>query len=92
MFMTPGESLAPCLLLLGQKSYLSYIKKVIKNILQTTILLLNLDYKTYAMILKNRMQKMLDTIIGENQSPAIRNRTVLHTLSTIRDIIDLCVK
>ena len=65
-------------------------KKYIAN--YRLILLLNLDYKTYATILKNRMEKMLDTIIGENQSPAIKNRTILHTLSTIRDITDLCVK
>ena len=34
------------------------------------------------------MQKTLDTIIAENQSAAIKNRTILHTLFTICDIID----
>ena len=35
------------------------------------------------------MQKSLDNVIGENQSAAIKNRKILHTLSTIRDIIDI---
>ena len=35
------------------------------------------------------MQQTVDNIIGENQTAAIKNRTILHTLSTIRDIIDL---
>ena len=56
------------------------------------ISLLNLDYKIYTYILKNRMQKTLDKIIGENQTAAIKNRTILHTLSTIRDIIDVSNK
>ena len=32
------------------------------------------------------MQQTLDNIIVENQTAAIKNRTILHTLSTIRDI------
>ena len=32
------------------------------------------------------MQTKLDTIIGENQSAAIKNRTISHTLSNICDI------
>ena len=35
------------------------------------------------------MQQTVDNIIGENQTAAIKNRTILHTLSTIRDIIDV---
>ena len=35
------------------------------------------------------MQKTLDAIIGENQSVATKNRTILHTFSTIRDVIDV---
>ena len=35
------------------------------------------------------MQKSLDVIIGENQSVATKNRTILHTFSTIRDVIDV---
>ena len=50
---------------------------------------LNLDYKIYTSILKNRMQKTLHKIISENQTAAIKNRTILHTLSTIHDIIDV---
>ena len=39
-------------------------------------------------ILQNRMQQTLDKIIGENQTTAIKNRAILHTLLTVRDIID----
>ena len=35
------------------------------------------------------MQQTLNNIIGENQTAAMKNRTILHTLSTIRDIIDV---
>ena len=38
------------------------------------------------------MQQTLNNIIGENQTAAIKNRTILHTLSTIRDIIDISNK
>ena len=34
------------------------------------------------------MQKTVDALIGENQSATIKDRTILHTLSTIRYIID----
>ena len=54
--------------------------------------LLNIDYKLFNTILKNRMQITLDNIIGENQTAAIKNRTILHTLSTIRDITDVFSK
>ena len=38
------------------------------------------------------MQKILDTIMFENQSAAIKNSTILYTLSTILDIIDVSNK
>ena len=38
------------------------------------------------------MQQTLDNIIGQKQTAAIKNRTILHTLSTIRDIIDVSNK
>ena len=38
------------------------------------------------------MQKTLDAIIGENQSVATKNRTILHTFFTIQDIIDVPYK
>ena len=38
------------------------------------------------------MQQTLDSIMGENQTAAIKNRTILHTLVTIRDIIDVSNK
>ena len=38
------------------------------------------------------MQKILDAIIGENQSVTTKNRTILHTFSTIRDVIDVPCK
>ena len=77
MFMTPGKSLAPWLLFLEQESDLSRINLGYKN----------LNNKIYTTILKNLMQKTLDEIIGENKSAAIKNRTILHIFSTIRDVI-----
>ena len=38
------------------------------------------------------MKRTLDAIIGENQSVATKNRTILHTFSTIRDVIDVPYK
>ena len=38
------------------------------------------------------MQETLDTIIGEHQSEAIKNRIILQTLSTICDITDVSNK
>ena len=35
------------------------------------------------------MKTTLDAIIGENQSVAIKSRIILHTFSTIRDVIDV---
>ena len=62
---------------------------MMKKILKTTgrFPFENLDYKICTTILTNQMQKTLDTIIGENQSTAIKNRTILHTISAIYDII-----
>ena len=58
------------------------------------VLYINLNYRTlgykiHTRILKNHMQKGLDAIIGENKSVATKNRTILHTFSTIRDVIDV---
>ena len=50
------------MLLLEQEPRLLYINLDYKK----------LGYKTYTTILKNHMQKTLDAIIGENQSPAIK--------------------
>ena len=79
MFMTPWKSLAPWVLILEQESYLLYINLYYKN----------LGYKIYTTILKNRMQTTLAAIIDENQSAAIKNRTILRTFSTTRDVIDV---
>ena len=77
--MTPWKSLAPWVLILEQESYLLYINLYYKN----------LGYKIYTTILKNRMQTTSDAIIDENQSAAIKNRTILRTFSTTRDVIDV---
>ena len=82
MFMASLKSLAPWVLLLEQEPYVLYI-----NLNYT-----NLGYKIYTTILKNHMQKTLDAIIGENQSVATKNRTILHKFSTIRDVIDVPYK
>ena len=70
------------MLLLEQESYPLYINLDYKK----------LGYKIYTTILKNHMQKTLDAIIGENQSVATKNRTILHKFSTIRDAIDVPYK
>ena len=80
--MTLSKILAPSVLLLEQEPYVLYI-----NLNYT-----NLGYKIYTTILKNHMQKTLDAIIGENQSVATKNRTILHTFSTIRDVTDVPYK
>ena len=38
------------------------------------------------------MPKTLDAIIGEKQSVATKNRTILNTFSTIRDVTDVPYK
>ena len=38
------------------------------------------------------MQKTLDAIIGKNQPVATKCRTILHTFSTIQDVIDVPYK
>ena len=70
------------MLILEQKPYVLYI-----NLNYT-----NLSYEIYTTTLKNYMQKTLDAIIGKNQSVATKNRTILHTFSTIRDVIDVPYK
>ena len=79
MFMTCSKSLAPWMVLLEQQPYVLYINSNYTN----------LGYKIFTTILKNYLQKTLDAIIGENQSVATKNRTILHTFSTIRDVIDV---
>ena len=54
--------------------------------------LLNLDYKNYTTILKNRMQQTLNKMIGGKQTATIQNRTMLQTFSTIQDITDMSNK
>ena len=75
MFMTPGESLTPWVLLVEQESYLPYIKCDKKDIANYRLIsLLNLTIKFILLILKNQMKKLgLVTIIGERQSEAINN-------------------
>ena len=46
------------------------------------ISLLYLGYKIYTKIFKNCMRKTLHLMIRENKFAAIKNRVLLHTLST----------
>ena len=82
MFMTPSKCLTPWVLLVEQEPYVLYI-----NLNYT-----NLRYKIYTTIHKNHMQKILNAIIGENQSVATKNRTILHTFSMIREVVDVPYK
>ena len=78
--MIPGNSLVLLAFPPELVSYLLYKKGDKKDIANyRPISLLNLDYKIYTTILKNRMQQTLNNIIGENQTAAIKNRTILHS-------------
>ena len=91
--MVIGSNLTLLAFHLEQTLYRLYKKGIKKDIAKyRPIALLNLDFKIFTTILKNRMQKTLDNIIGQNQRAAIRNRTIFHALSTIRDIIDVSNK
>ena len=70
------------MLLLEQKTYMLHINSNYTN----------LGYNIYTTILKNHVQKILDAIIGENQSVATKNRTILQTFSAIWDVIDVPYK
>ena len=64
--------------------FIAYKKGDITNYI--SISRLNLDYITHTAVHKNRMQGALNAIIGKNKSNAIKNITIFHTLSTIRNV------
>ena len=68
MRMSPWKSLAPWMLLLVHESYLLYLNSDYKN----------LGYKIYTTIPKNHMQTILDAIIGDSQSAAIKKNNIAH--------------
>ena len=90
MCLTPGISLTLWGSPLEQESYLSYIKRVIKRHCKPQTHL-NFEFKLQNLHFNSQIlhAKILDIIIGEKQSAAIRKRTILHTLSIICDSIDL---
>ena len=53
---------------------------------------MNLNYQIYPPVLKKCMQKTSVTIITEKQLAAIKNKTILHTLSIIFDVVDVSNK
>ena len=69
-------------LFLELKLYLSYINLHYEN----------LDYQICTTILKNHEQNTLDVITDENSSGGIKIRTILHTFSTIREVIGISYK
>jgi hypothetical protein len=52
------------------------------------ISLLNMDYKIFSKALTNRIEKVADRIIGEEQTARIYNRTIFNTLHLIRNVGD----
>jgi hypothetical protein len=54
------------------------------------ISLLNVDYKIISKALANRIKKVADRIIGEEQTAGIYNRTIFDTLHLIRNVGDYC--
>ena len=67
------------------------MKKILQN--YRPVSLLNFNYQIYPIILKNCMQKASVTIISEKQSTAIKNKTILHTLSIIiSNVVDVSDK
>ena len=61
-------------------SMIFYIKKVIRKMLQNYRPISTSTIKFTLLILKNRMQETLDTIIGKHQSEAFKNRIISHSL------------
>ena len=70
------------MVLLEQKPHMLYINLNYRK----------LGYKIYTTTTKTHMQKALDAIIDEKKSVATKNRIILHTFSTIRDVIDVSYK
>jgi len=52
------------------------------------ISLLNADYKIATKILTNRLKRVLESLINEDQTCAIPNRDISNNLNLIRDVLD----
>ncbi|KAK3514516.1 hypothetical protein QTP70_018717, partial [Hemibagrus guttatus] len=56
----------------------------------TPVALLGSDYKILSKCLANRLKQRMHTIVHNNQSYCIPNRTIMDNLFLVRDVIDLC--
>ena len=52
--------------------------------------LLNTDYKLLAKLLANRLKQFIGTVVHEDQSYCVPERTIYYNLNLIRDLLNYC--